>query len=272
MATLFTFRDSFDDLVFEGRNQAYGAFQLRQSYQRHLGSALFIAIAACTVLFLTPVAVRYFLPEEVVERVVPKDFPPIAPGVYEMPKFKPVPPAATHPTVTVTPHSAIQTRVAPDAEVKPTVQTALPPDVGAVGPATVGAPNTTGTSAGVGPATAPGVDSARPAPEVAPAAVLYAEVMPDFVGGRSALQRYLQKHLRFPAAALAAQVSGRVFVSFVVQTDGSIGEVTVLKGLGYGTDEAAARVVREMPAWVPGMQNHRAVPVRFTLPISFQYE
>ena len=104
------------------------------------------------------------------------------------------------------------------------------------------------------------------------AAVLYAEVMPDFIGGRSALQRYLQKHLRFPAAALAAQVSGRVYVSFVVQTDGSIGEVTVLKGLGYGTEEAAARVVREMPAWTPGLQNHHTVPVRFTLPITFQFE
>jgi protein TonB len=96
--------------------------------------------------------------------------------------------------------------------------------------------------------------------------------MPDFVGGRLALQRYLQKHLRFPNAALAAQVSGRVYVSFVVQTDGSIGDVTVLKGLGYGTEEAAARVVREMPAWTPGMQNHHLVPVRFTLPITFQFE
>ncbi|WP_226163516.1 energy transducer TonB [Hymenobacter terricola] len=160
----------------------------------------------------------------------------------------------------------------PDEEVKPTAISTLPRGVGAVGPATIGVANPSGATGGTGTVSGTGSDSARPAPAAAPEAVLFAEVMPDFVGGRPALQRYLQKHLRFPGAALAAQVSGRVYVSFVVQTDGSIGEVTVLKGLGYGTEEAAARVVREMPAWTPGTQNHHSVPVRFTLPITFQYE
>ena len=58
----------------------------------------------------------------------------------------------------------------------------------------------------------------------------------------------------------------------MVQTDGSIGDVTVLKDLSFGTEEAAARTVREMPAWTPGVQNHRPVAVRFTLPITFQFE
>ena len=272
MSTLLTLTGSLDDIVFEGRNQAYGAFQLRRSYQQHLGTALLISVTACAALFLLPLVVRYFSPEEVVTPLIPKDFSPLKPGVYELPKSKPVAHAATQPAITIKSHSVIQTHVAPDADVKPIVTSTLPPDAGAVGPATTGATNTTGASGGTGAITAPVVDSAGPTPEAAPAAVLYAEVMPDFVGGRSALQRYLQKHLRYPAAAMAAQISGRVFVTFVVQADGRIGDVTVLKGLGYGTDEAAARVVREMPAWVPGMQNHRSVPVRFTLPISFQYE
>lgn len=272
MSNSIALTGSLDDIVFEGRNKSYGAFQLRQSYQRHLSSALGITVVACSLLLLLPFVVRYFSPNE----AIVCNFPivePLHPHNYKLPDIKPLLPAtpAAQRPITVTPHSTFKTHVVPDTEVKPIVESTLPPDVGKLGPATVGEPNTAGASSGSGTATI-GKDSAGPAAVAAPAAVLFAEVMPDFVGGRTALQRYLQKHLRFPGAAMAAQVSGRVYVSFVVQTDGSIGEVTVLKGLGYGTEEAAARVVREMPAWTPGLQNHHAVPVRFTLPITFQYE
>lgn len=96
--------------------------------------------------------------------------------------------------------------------------------------------------------------------------------MPEFAGGTEALMRYLRSHLRYPSAALAAQAEGRVFVSFVVQADGTIADITVPKGLGYGLDEEAQRVVRQMPAWTPGQQSHHAVPVRFTLPITFRIQ
>ncbi len=265
-----TLTGSLDDVVFEGRNQAYGAFQLRRSYQRHLSSALLITVVACALLLLLPFVFWYFGP---VAAAAPAAIPidrPLQPHNYVLPKSRPVLPTATPLTAKATPHSEFKTHVVPDAEVKPTVESPLLPDVGKAGPATTGEANSTGASAGT--ATAPNSDSAKPAVAASPEALLTADVMPDFIGGRSALQRYLQKHLRFPAAAIAAQASGRVYVSFVVQADGSIGEVTVLKGLGYGTEEAAARVVREMPAWTPGMQNHHSVPVRFTLPITFQFE
>ena len=274
MFTLITLADSLDDIVFEGRNQAYGAFQLRRSYPRNLGSALLITIAAASMLLMVPLAIHHFLPEAVVPPVFVRELPQPAPQLYEMPKLKPSLPrtAALQPAMKVTPHSTIQTHVVPDPAVKPAIEAALPQDIGATGPATPGAISTTGANMGNGPATVSGVDSARPVPEATPTTVLTAEIMPEFVGGRTALQRYLQKHLRFPAAALTAQVSGKVYVTFVVQADGRVGEVTVLKGLGYGTEEAAARVVSEMPAWTPGMQNHRSVAVRFTLPITFQFE
>ena len=274
MFTLITLTDSLDDIVFEGRNQAYGAFQLRRSYPRNLGSALLITIAAASMLLMAPLAIHYFLPEAVVPPVFVRELPQPAPQLYEMPKLKPLLPrtAALQPAMKVTPHSTIQTHVVPDPAVMPAIEAALPQDIGATGPATPGTISTTGANMGNGPATVSGVDSARPGSEATPTTVLTAEIMPDFVGGRAALQRYLQKHLRFPAAALTAQVSGKVYVTFVVQADGRVGEVTVLKGLGYGTEEAAARVVREMPAWTPGMQNHRSVAVRFTLPITFQFE
>ena len=87
-----------------------------------------------------------------------------------------------------------------------------------------------------------------------------------------ALNQYLGKNIRYPAAAQRANVSGRVFVSFVVNTDGSIQDVTVLKGLGFGTDEEAVRVVKGMPKWRPGKQSGRPVRVKYNLPINFQLE
>ncbi|RZK88344.1 MAG: energy transducer TonB, partial [Hymenobacter sp.] len=73
-------------------------------------------------------------------------------------------------------------------------------------------------------------------------------------------------------AALREQAEGRVYVSFVVQADGTIADISVLKGLGYGLDEEAQRVVRQMPAWTPGRQSNHAVAVRFTLPITFKIQ
>jgi protein TonB len=101
---------------------------------------------------------------------------------------------------------------------------------------------------------------------------LTAEVMPDFVGGPEALRRYMQRNLRFPSQAASAAVSGRVYISFTVNADGSISDVAVIKGLGYGTDEEAVRVISKMPPWSPGRQNDHAVPVRYTMPITFQYQ
>ncbi len=96
--------------------------------------------------------------------------------------------------------------------------------------------------------------------------------MPKFVGGNEALIRYMQKNLRYPPLALRNSVAGRVYISFTVQADGAIVDVHVLKGLGFGTDEEAARVVKNMPAWTPGQQNKHNVAVRYTMPITFHYE
>lgn len=81
--------------------------------------------------------------------------------------------------------------------------------------------------------------------------------------------RYLSKNLRYNSTAIEFGISGRVFISFVVLADGSISEVKVLKGLGYGLDEEAVRVVKAMPRWLPGTQNDRPVAVAYNLPIQF---
>ncbi len=95
------------------------------------------------------------------------------------------------------------------------------------------------------------------------------EEMPQFPGGMPGLSQYLAGALRYPAEARKANVQGTVFVSFVVTRTGSISEVTLLKGIGYGCDEEAMRVVGLMPAWIPGRQSGRPVSVRYSLPLRF---
>jgi protein TonB len=95
------------------------------------------------------------------------------------------------------------------------------------------------------------------------------EEMPQFPGGMPGLSQYLTGALRYPPEAQKANMQGTVFVSFVVTRTGSITEVTLLKGIGYGCDEEAMRVVGLMPPWIPGRQSGRPVSVRYSLPLRF---
>lgn len=95
------------------------------------------------------------------------------------------------------------------------------------------------------------------------------EQNPAPVGGMQGLSAYLGQSLRYPADAQRSRLQGKVFVSFIVNTDGFIQDVKVLKGVGRGLDEEAVRVVKNMPRWKPGMQRGEPVRVRFNLPIAF---
>ena len=98
------------------------------------------------------------------------------------------------------------------------------------------------------------------------------EQEPQFPGGPKALQEYLRQNVRYPEAAARKKVKGKVWVSFVIDTAGYVSNPTILKGLGYGCDEEAIRVVREMPRWQPGIRSGRVVPAKYNLPIAFTLE
>ncbi|TDB63497.1 M56 family metallopeptidase [Arundinibacter roseus] len=95
------------------------------------------------------------------------------------------------------------------------------------------------------------------------------EENPEFPGGIDAMFKFLGENVKYPEAAARANVSGKVFLSFVVNTNGEIGSIQVLKGIGFGADEAAIRAVQNMPRWKPGMQSGKPVNVRYNLPINF---
>lgn len=95
------------------------------------------------------------------------------------------------------------------------------------------------------------------------------EAFPVFPGGDPALLRYLSENARYTTAARENGVQGIVYISFVVKADGGIGEVTVLRGLGFGLDEMAIKIVKAMPRWQPGYQGGKAVAVNYNIPIRF---
>ena len=97
------------------------------------------------------------------------------------------------------------------------------------------------------------------------------EQMPSFPGGQGALMQYLARNIKYPVTAKEDGVQGRVVVSFVVERDGSITDVQVVRSVDPTLDHEVQRVVRSMPKWIPGKQKGQAVRVRYNIPVSFRY-
>ena len=95
------------------------------------------------------------------------------------------------------------------------------------------------------------------------------ESMPEFPGGESALENFLKDNIFYPKAARENHIQGTVYITFVVEKDGSLSDIKVLRGIGGGCDEEALRVVKLMPKWIPGKQNGKAVKVQYTLAVRF---
>lgn len=95
------------------------------------------------------------------------------------------------------------------------------------------------------------------------------EDMPAFPGGMEAMIQFISNNIQYPADAQKQKVDGRVLVNFVVEKDGSITEVKVIKPAFPSLDAEAVRVVKAMPKWKPGYQKGQAVRVQFTMPINF---
>ena len=98
------------------------------------------------------------------------------------------------------------------------------------------------------------------------------EQMPQFPGGEGELLKYIGTHIKYPPMAAENNIQGRVVVKFVVKKDGNVGEVVVLRGKDPDLDKEAVRVVKTLPKFIPGKMNGQAVSVWFTLPINFKLQ
>ena len=264
---------TYDDIIFQTRHRAYGAFDLRQHYKPTLNRALWLGVALFLLALGAPTLYNRLWPHETLNHA-PVMTELTLQKIDELPADIPVPLPPAEPQPTVSTVRNLPPVVMPEADV---IEDNLPPTTDQLEKAISGPETVIGTGdvdiiappeASMPTVRERVVEVAQKTDEV----FVVVEQQPEFSGGMAALGQYLQKNLHYPAAAQRANVSGRVFVSFVVNTDGTIQDVQVIKGLGFGTDEEARRVVSRMPNWKPGRQSGRAVRVKFNLPISFSLE
>lgn len=267
---------TLDDIVFANRNKAYGAYALRKEYPRIVTRALIIGASVMGLALVGPTLISVLTPEKKEEAMVEIDLMKIPPPPID-PNEPPPPPPPPVELPKVNTVKFLPPEVKPDEEVP---EETPPPAVEELKEAVAaektqeGDPNAEEVIAApeesAGPTKAEVVVEA-PAPKDDEVFTVV-EQQPEFQGGTAAMYAWLGKNIKYPAAAQRANISGKVFVSFTVNTDGSITDAQVLKGLGFGTDEEAIRVVKSMPRWKPGKQSGRSVRVKYNLPISFQLE
>jgi periplasmic protein TonB len=248
----------WDDIVFENRNQSYGAYVLRRVYGKNVFLGMVITLAVLALMVYGPAIAAMLKSEEVVEKAPPRKLvytelsapPPID-------KPKPPPPQIQLPklqkVIKFVPPKVVKEEV---VEEVPTIEEIKQNEVAAVeveGPTEV--------------------VFDEPVQEVVVEdnqIFTVVEQQPEFEGGYEAMMRFIQKNMRYPASARRMGVDGTVYVQFVVAKDGSISEVKTIRGISADCDKEAERVVNLMPNWKPGKQNGKSVFVRFVLPIKFK--
>jgi protein TonB len=254
----------FDELVFENRNKSYGAYFLRRLYPKNMGRGFIFSLILFIFLVSIPAISAWvsklresFKVEQNVE-VTLQEPPPLNDEETPPPPPPPDPPPPVQETIKFTP---------PVITEEPIDDKDIPPPQEELNQTNVGKTTQEGSGEIVDlPVEGTGNAVIDEAPQQIFTVV---EQPPEFPGGEEKLFEYLQKNIKYPAMAKESGIQGTVYVTFVVETDGSITDVKVLRGQGGGLDQEATRVVKNMPAWKPGKQNGRGVRVQFNLPIKF---
>lgn len=256
-----------DELVFEGRNQSYGAYVLRKSYPNHLKKAMAAVIAFFSIVWL----LTYLLgkPKPIIQLPAKDELTMITVDLPELPEEIIIEKPSLGGSASAASQSGVFTIVRDTLIIPSEVLPAVIPGIGdslfAQGPSVVS------TSGGLGL----GNDSSiggNIAAAITQPFVNFAEKMPSFPGGNEAMFKYINQETAYPNQARENGIEGRVMLSFVVQPNGAITNIKVLQGIGFGCDAEAVRVVSEMPYWLPGMQNGKALPVQMNLPFYFKLE
>jgi periplasmic protein TonB len=268
-AALATVPKDMDDIVFAGRNKQYGAYILRKLYDWNLGKALLIGASICLTGLAAPRIADFFAQkQEEAERFKMKEVELLPPPPMDPTEPPPPPPPEVPPPPTVTTIKFLPPEIKPDDEV---TKEEPPPTVEELKEATPseetqkGDPNASDII--VDPNDSKGTEIVNEGP--ADGIFTAVEVMPTPQGGMKAFYSYLSKNIQYPKAASKSNISGKVFVSLVVSETGRISDVKVVKGIGFGCDEEAVRVIAAAPPWIPGKQGGRPVKVRYTVPVNF---
>jgi periplasmic protein TonB len=258
---------TLDDIVFQNKNKVYGAYNLRTGYLKTINRAFYLGTALFVFGLAIPTLYAKLKPKSTDEVSGVITLTQIPPPPVETPPIVIPPPPVDVPDVPTTKYLELEIVPIEDVEELPPTQEDLKD-----------APASIETNAGT-----PGdvdivIDETKPVEtpvtiEVEDEKVItFVEQQAFFIGGNAEMAKFLQKNLKYPRQASNAGISGKVFLSFIIDRNGEISDVAVIKGIGFGCDEEAMRVVKAMPKWSPGKQSGRAVKSRFNLPIVFALE
>lgn len=268
------------DLIFEGRNKEYGAYQLRQqSDKRHNKSMIIVIVGLIAVVGLGLLfnEVQNFIAEQNIKDEASQELVTIDTSVdeeqeeeentkVEMEQPEALPEEILN-TVKVTELAIVDdSEVTKEDEIKSQDELAE----------TQTAFGQTNFDKGTDDRTVVRehkneviVEEKKPEKEQVFVSV---EQMPQYPGGDAELMKYLSSHIQYPAMAIENNVQGRVIVQFVVTKNGSIGEVKVVRSVDRDLDKEAVRVVKTLPKFIPGKMNGQAVNVWYTLPVTFKLQ
>lgn len=249
--------EPLEDIVFKGRNKEYGSYYLRKKYRKFLTISMIFGFVLIGVIVAYPLINAYVNRARLVrekEKEVGVKFENLKQEEAPPPPPPPPPPEAMVEKVKFTAPVVVE-----DTTIE--VSMANMDDLNKKG--NVEAPTEDVQ-----------VEVKDEGPKVIETPVqaeifTVVEEQPGYPGGEEARIAYLQQNIKYPEEAKELGIQGKVFVTFVVEVDGSITDVRVLRGIGGGCDEEAIRVVKSMPKWVPGKQRGVPVRVQFNLPIKF---
>lgn len=253
---------SWDDLIFENRNKAYGAYPIRQNYSNELIKGALTGIGILVSLLI-------------LAGVVNKNSS-LLPAIADD-KDKPICVLPSPTVIPVTPSPARQQPVRAAANLIP-IATTDPDPVEPDPQPTTTVTGTEGTTDGVDAPDYGTTGTINTGTDLGTVAVknnepfISVEIMPVYKGGLEGMIKTLKKNMRYPASARRMGKEGTVYVEFVVSDEGEIKDIKVLRGFDLDCDKEALRIVEKLTEWSPGIQNKIAVNVKMVLPVRFQLE
>ncbi len=250
----------FDDLLFELRNKDYGAYQLRKRYNRAVATGILIStLIGCTAVIIPALKGNdneYFIAGGGrFVQVEMENLPPPEEIIYIPP---PPPPEKTGPEV-------VEKYVAPVIidSIVPLSQSPITTDEALIqGPVS----EEEIYSNGSGDEILAGAGSVRRRRSIYS---LLRRCLPSSGGGIDKFREWIYKHTNYPQAAVDAKINGRVTLTFVVEKDGSVSNIEIVKGVHPLLDNEAIKVISESPKWTPGLQRGQPVRVRYVIPVTF---
>ena len=262
------------ELIFEGRNKAYGAYNMRQnSAKRHNWATLIVVIGVILVIVL-PMLIKFITPKKdnkvVVTEVTTLAKLPDA-EIKRNQELQPAMRPATPPPPLKSTIKFTAPVIKKDEEVSEDEEIKSQDELAARGNTAISVADVIGNDEIDGQDIADFKDFIAPEAEEEEV-YISVEEMPMFPGGDEALMKYIRDHLNYPQTAIERGLEGRVTLRFVVNKEGYVQDVTVLRGVHELLDREAVRVIQSLPRFAPGRMNGNAVNVYYNVPVVFHLE